>query len=137
MDSVLLRLLSRDQTSPAGHLPLAGTLAGDWDPPCCWESGRGLCQLPALLPPLLKDFACEWAKLPPSLPVDKAGDEDRNGAETVAGRHNLGPARWDPSITYHLFHVLPGLPKAFLHSVKAISPINARQGNGLSASFSS
>lgn len=32
--------------------------------------------------------------------------------------------------------MLPGLPKAFLHPVKIISPINARHGNGLIASFS-
>lgn len=137
MDGVLLRPLSRDQTSPAGRVPPAGTLAGDQEPPRCWQSGCRSRRAPALPPPSLKNFAHGWARLPPSLPVEEAGDGDRNGAEPVAGRHHLGPACWDPSIAYCLFHVLPGLPKAFLHSLKTISPINARHGNGLTASFSS
>lgn len=137
MDGVLLRPLSGDQTSPAGHLPPAGALAGEREPPHCWRSGRGSRRALPTPPPSLKDFARGWAKLPPSLPVDEAGDGDRNGAEPVAGRHHLGPACGDPSIAHCLFHALPGLPKAFLHSVKTITPINARHGNGLTASFSS
>lgn len=82
--------------------------------------------MPALLPPLLEDFACEWAKLPPSLPMEEAGDKDRNGAELVAGRRHLEPACWDPRIACCLFHMLPGLSKAFLPSVKTISPIKRK-----------
>ena len=99
-DGGLLRPLSGDQTSPAGPLPSAGTLAGDWELLCCRRSGRGLRRSPAHPPPSLKDFARGWAKWPPSFPADEAGDRDGDGAEPVVGRHHLRPARWDPSITY-------------------------------------
>lgn len=95
MDGGLLRPLSGDQMSPAGPLPPAGTLAGSWELLHCRWSGRGLRRSPAHLPPSLVDFACGWAKSPPSFPVDEAGDGngDRDGAEPVVGRHHLGPAR--------------------------------------------
>lgn len=101
----------------------AGTLAGTGSRHAADRVAKGC---PALLPPLLKDFTCEWAKLPQSLPMEEAGNKERNGAELVAGRRHLEPACWDPSIAFRLFHVLPGLSKAFLHSVKTISPVKRK-----------
>lgn len=75
--------------------------------------------LGACLPSTLAQGFCSWVgKVATIFPVNEAGDRDRSGAEPLAGRRHLGPACWDPSIAYCLFHVLPGLQKAFLHSVE-------------------
>jgi len=121
--------------SPAGPPPPSGALAGDWELLRRWRSGRGFA--PVALPtrhPRSRIFARGWAKSLPSFPANGAGDGD--GAEPVAGWHHALGSQHRLLPPQSLFRVLPGLPKAFLHPVKIIGPINARHGNGLSASFS-